>query len=266
MGFLADIVEATRAAISRPDYLEGLPSTAPRRAPSLRAAVSAAGERGALLAEYKRRSPGAREPELPARSIEEFVRLTSGAEVEGYSCLAGGPQFGGRPADVADLSARTSHPVLFKEFVVDPVQVEAAMRAGASAVLLIARLEVEGLLTSSLRELAGAAHARGLEVLLEWHDRAELRRTGGVPADVYGVNVRDLDTLELHRSVAERTIRAATGYRPILGMSGVEGPADARRFWDAGVDGILVGSALARTPDPRALLSSLRRPDRGVSS
>jgi indole-3-glycerol phosphate synthase len=265
MGFLVDIVEATRAAISSSEYLRGLPPSAPRRPPSLRAAVSAARKQGAILAEYKRRSPGAATPDLPPRSVEEFVRLTSTAAVDGYSCLAGGPQFGGRPADVAELASRTPRPVLFKEFVVDPVQVDAAARAGASAILLIARLEVEGLVDTSLRALADSAHARGLEVLLEWHHRAELTRTDDVPADVYGVNVRDLDTLQIHRSVAEETIRAAAAFHPLLGMSGVEGPADAQRFWAAGVDGILVGSALARSSDPGRLLSGLRRPGSEVS-
>jgi indole-3-glycerol phosphate synthase len=150
--------------------------------------------------------------------------------------------------------------VVFKDFVVDPRQLEAASRSGASAVLLIARLEEEGLLTTALSELAAEAHARGLEVLLELHDKSELRRTADVAADVYGVNVRDLDTLRMAPTTADATIRAAAKLRPLLGLSGVASPADARRFWNAGVDGILVGSAVARSADPAALLQSLYRP------
>jgi indole-3-glycerol phosphate synthase len=259
MDFLRKMVEATGAVVGRPDYLEGLPTANARRAPSLRAAVLRGSTRGALLAEYKRRSPGAGRPELPARRIAGFMRDTTSAEVEAYSCLASRPEFDGSPVDVAEVAAATDRPTLFKDFVIDPVQIEAAARAGASAVLLIARLETEGLLRHPLRALAETAHARGLEVLLEWHRRAELRQTEGVPADVYGVNVRDLDSLEFHRPEAEETIRAAQDHRPLIGMSGVEGPEEARRFWDAGVDGILVGSALARAPDPRAFLTGLRR-------
>jgi indole-3-glycerol phosphate synthase len=262
MGFLRTIVAAVRADIERPDYLAEL---GPRRLPpgrSLRDAVLREGQSGALLAEYKRRSPGATHPELPHRGIPEFVDRTSDAGIAAYSCLATGPEFGGSPVNVAELAARTDRPVLFKDFVVDPVQLDAAARSGASAVLLIARLEVEGLLSTPLRLLAKGAHDRGLEVLLEWHGRAELRQTEDVPADVYGVNVRDLDSLEIRRTVAEETIRAADAYRPLLGMSGVEGPADARRFWTAGVDGILVGTALSRADDPGAFLASLGRPVR----
>jgi indole-3-glycerol phosphate synthase len=255
------MVAATREALRDPEYLTGLPAMPFRTPPALRPAL--ADPAGAIVAEYKRRSPGAARPDLPDRSLEEFCTRTASAPIAGYSCLASRPEFGGSPGDVAELATRTARPILFKDFIVDPLQLEAASRSGASAVLLIARLEVEGLLDLSLRDLAERAHARKLEVVLEWHQRSELRHTDGVPADVYGVNVRDLDTLEIHRNVAEETIRAATDYRPLLGMSGVEGPSEARRFWTAGVDGILVGSALARAGDPAAFLAGLQRPRAG---
>ncbi|MCI4342633.1 MAG: hypothetical protein L3J92_00750 [Thermoplasmata archaeon] len=259
MGFLAKMVAATRATVARPEYLDGLPTAPLHVRPSLRDAVNRAGPRGAILAEFKRRSPGAAAPDLGQRTMESFISQTAAGGVDGYSCLASGPEFGGAPSDVAALVAQTDRPVLFKDFIVEPVQIEAAARVGASAVLLIARLEVAGLLTTPLRALATTAHDRGLEVLLEWHGRAELRPSEDVPADMYGVNVRDLDTLEIRREVGEETLRAAHAFHPLIGMSGVEGPEGARRFWDAGADGILVGTALARTDDPRTFLESLRR-------
>jgi indole-3-glycerol phosphate synthase len=263
MGFLERMVAATRRSISQSDYLAGLPERRMDRRPSFRAALVAASARGAIVAEYKRRSPGALTPDLGARPIDEFVLATPAAAVDAYSCLAARPEFGGAPSDVAAMVRQTPRPVLFKDFVLEPVQLDAAARAGASAVLLIARLETEGWLKVPLRRLAAEAHDRGLEVLLEWHDRAELRQTEDVPADVYGVNVRDLDTLEIHRSTGEETIRAARACRPLLGMSGVGGPDEARRFWEAGVDGILVGTAVSRASDPQGFLETLRRPVEG---
>jgi indole-3-glycerol phosphate synthase len=262
MGFLEEIVRETRLALHDPAYGSGVPERSYGAPPSLRAAVERDSGRGALIVEYKRVSPGQSEPRLPVRSVAEFVRAVEPVEVSGYSCLAARPRFEGAPADVAELCRATARPVLFKEFVVDPVQLDLAVRAGASAVLLIARLETQRLLAVSLRRLAEEAHDRGLEVLLEWHARSELSGTDGVPADMYGVNVRDLDTLSLDRATAEATLEAAaaTGYRPLLGLSGVESPADARRFWSRGADGLLVGSAVARSPDPRSFLASLRRP------
>ncbi|MGI0156656.1 MAG: hypothetical protein ACREDE_11070, partial [Thermoplasmata archaeon] len=257
MGYLREIVLEIQAATTRPAYLppDRPPSARGPRA-SLRDSIERSGPSGALVVEFKRVSPGSESPQLPPRSPVEFVRATASAPVAGYSCIATGPRFFGSPNDVAELAASTDRPVLFKDFVVSERQLDAAVWAGARAVLLIARLEPAGLLATPLDELSRAARARGLEVLLEFHDRSELRLAGNVAADMYGVNVRDLDTLRMEPGVAEATIRAAGQLRPLLGLSGVSTPADAQRFWELGVDGILVGSAVARAVDPGAFLRS----------
>lgn len=260
MGFLSQMVEETRKVISQPAYLAGLPvSSRPPARRGLRQAILEAGGPGALLVEFKRVSPGSTAPALPAFSADEFVRRAEPGGVSGYSCLASTPRFEGSLTDVREVANATSRPVLFKDFVLDPVQLDAAARVGASAVLLIARLETEGYLATPLTELARGAHARGLEVLLEYHERSELSRTADVAADMHGVNVRDLDTLRMDPEIAISTLGAARERRPLLGLSGVASPGDARRFWDAGVDGILVGSAVARASDPGAFLRSLHR-------
>lgn len=265
MGFLRDVAAATRSTVRAEGYLEGLPVARPARPTSLRASVEERRSRGAVLVEYKRVSPGQREPALPGRTIEEFVRRTEGTDVAAYSCLATRPSFRGSPTDVLELVRHASRPVLFKDFVVDLRQLEAAERAGASAVLLIARLATAGELDRSLAELASEAHRRGLEVLLELHSEAELSEVEGVPADMYGVNVRDLDTLTIDRGTAAAALRAArdAGLRPLLGLSGIESASDAAWFWSAGTDGILVGTAVARSDDPAAFVRSLERPREG---
>ncbi len=255
---LADIVRETRDALQDPAYSAGIPT--PSKAPraSLSSAVTRARERGALIIEHKRVSPGSASPRLPVRPMDEFVRLAVAGGVDGFSCLAARPRFEGSPRDVAELCGLTGRPVLFKEFVVDPTQVAVASRTGASAILLLARL-ARPAYGVPIRELAQEAHRAGLEVLLEFHDRTELSLVEGVAADMYGVNARDLASLRFDRSAAADTIRAAADLRPMLGMSGVDGPEEARRFWELGVDGLLVGTAFARAADPVAFLRSLRR-------
>lgn len=262
MGFLEQVVRETRRSIEDPAYGTSLARPPERPRPSFRRAIEDDRARGALVVEYKRISPGHRDPVLPPRSMERFVESTASAEPTGYSCLATAPEFEGSPADVAELVARTDRPVLFKDFVVDRRQVEVAARAGASAILLIARLETEGRVVEPLSSLADVAHRLGLEVLLEFHARAELSRVAGVAADVYGVNARNLDTLVIDREAASETLREASarGLRPLLGLSGVAHQSDAVRFWEDGVDGLLVGSAVARAADPAEFLVGLRRP------
>lgn len=259
--FLEATVADIRADLRSGAYESGVPARRARAPSSLRASIERERSRGALLVEYKRGSPGASTPLPTPRTVEQFVAATDADGVAGYSCLATRRGFDGAPARVAELTGHTARPVLFKEFVVEPAQLDVAARTGASAVLLIARLEPAGLLGAPLAELARTAHRLGLEVLLELHDSAELSRLDGVAADVYGVNTRDLASLRLDRPTAYATIeRCRKEHRaPLLGLSGVEGPGDAQAFWSRGCDGLLVGSAVARSRDPPAFLASLRR-------
>jgi indole-3-glycerol phosphate synthase len=259
--FLDDLVRDVRRSVEDPGYDAGVPSHRPRTPPSLRRSIERERASGALLVEYKRVSPGQANPVLPPRSIVEFLEATHQAPVTAYSCLATSPRWDGCPRDVADLARGTDLPVLFKDVVVDRRQVEVAARTGASAVLLIARLADQAGVGEPLSSLAEAAHHRGLEVVLEFHHRSELSHGAGVEADVFGVNSRDLESLRLERATAEATLREAhaLGLRPLLGLSGVESANDARRFWESGADGILIGSAVARTPLPAEFLSGLRR-------
>lgn len=257
-GFLDPILAAVRADVARPDYAKGLPERPAHRPPSLRTAVEGAPGSWALVVERKRRSPGSSAPDLPERTLEEFVRLVEHSRVDALSCLATRPSFRGSPEDVAAVVDRTRLPVLFKDFIVDPRQIDAARRSGASAVLLIARLESERRIERALSDLADRAHAAGLEVLLELHSVEELKVAATLSADLYGVNVRDLDTLSFRPEVAQATFFALARSGPILGLSGVEGREEARRFRRWGAGGILVGSAIARSREPEALLAELR--------
>ncbi|MGI0054306.1 MAG: indole-3-glycerol phosphate synthase TrpC [Thermoplasmata archaeon] len=257
MSFLEEILPEIRRAVADPEYFAGLADAPPRAPPSLRDAVVAA--RGwAVLIEWKRRSPGASPPELKHRPVAEFVRLVEQGGASALSCLATGPRFLGSPRDVADLAETSRLPVLFKDLVVDPKQVEAARRSGASAILLVARLETERSPTVPLRALAERARAAGLEVVLELHGPEDLKVAERVPADVYGINLRDLESLTFRPEVAHATAEAARRLRPLLGLSGVGGAEDARRWASWGVDGILVGTGFARATDPSTFLHEIR--------
>ena len=92
-------------------------------------------------------------------------------------------------------------PLLRKDFIVDPYQLHEARVAGADAVLLI----VAALVPASSRPLHEQARALGLDVLVEVHDRAELRPGAGAGAELIGINNRDLRDFSVD---VERTERA----------------------------------------------------------
>lgn len=210
-----------------------------------------------LITEVKLRSPsaGALSTALPpaARAV---AYATSGAVM--ISVLCDGPFFDGswdhledarRALDAAGHDAL----VLAKEFVLDVRQIEEADARGADAVLLIARILGE----EALDGLARAALDRGLEPLVEVVDEPELERALAAGARVVGVNARDLDTLGMAPARAARVLRAIPHDRVAVHLSGLKGPGDVRAVAASRADAALVGEALMREDDPRALLAAM---------
>lgn len=234
---------------------------APRaRGPSLVAALARPG----LVAELKPGSPtqGAlRALDDPERLAKEL--LAAGAA--GISALTVPEKFGGSPALLA-AAARAGGPVLMKDFVVTSRQLELADRAGASAVLLILPLlQAEHSEWASPEEAIAAAHARGLEVLLEVYDDEEYLLASLLEADMVGINNRDLrdEALPVDPDRAIGILgRMGSLDVPVLSLSGAQSAHDIRAAVAAGARGVLVGTALMRADDPaakvRELLEALR--------
>ena len=145
-------------------------------------------------------------------------------------------------------------PVLRKDFLVHPSQLIESRAAGADAVLLIAAavspLELDALLATA-RDL-------GLGVLLEAHSEADLGRgardrRGGDrgerprPGDARG---RCRPAPAGSSLVSRRTASAVL-------ESGIATREDVVAAVEAGASAILVGEALMRADDPRALLRGL---------
>ena len=78
--------------------------------------------------------------------------------------------FGGSVDDLRAVRAAVAVPVLAKDFVVDPRQLDLLRAAGADLVLLLAVLHPP----ARLAELAAQARDLGLEPLVEAHDAREL--------------------------------------------------------------------------------------------
>ena len=216
-----------------------------------RAALATA-DRVALIAECKRRSPGAGDiaPGL------DPVALTSGYERAGaaaLSVLTDEIYFGGSLADLIAVRRATSIPVLRKDFIVSPVQLVEARGAGADAVLLIVRILSDALLA----ELHAQAVALGMDVLVEVHDGAELERAVALGADLIGVNNRDLSNFTTDVATTERLAAAVPEHTVLVAESGIRSVADVERLGAVGVDAILVGETLLRAPDPEAEAAAL---------
>src|SRR6266571_1805395 len=144
--------------------------------------------------------------------------------------------------------------VLRKDFVIDELQISEARAAGASAVLLIARV----LTPAQLDGLARAVRRRGMTPLIEVHALRELDAAlAAGPGVVVGVNARDLDTFVVDLRAAEETVRRIPPEVTVVAESGIETHEDVERLARAGADFVLVGTSVARQTDPEKAVRAL---------
>jgi indole-3-glycerol phosphate synthase len=252
---LDDILAETRRAVAdakerRP--LHELESRAAAAPPPRGFASALRGEGIACIAEIKRRSPSAgwiRQGAIAAEVAREYQRGGAAA----LSVLTDTPFFGGALADLEAARAAVHLPLLRKDFIVDPYQVVEARAAGADAILLI----VSALEDGPLRDLLGEAQRWQLDVLVETHDAEEIERAVALGAQVVGINHRDLRTFKMDMTLAERLRPRIPSDRVVVAESGIRTAEDVRRMRSAGVDAILVGENLMRSPDPGAALGAL---------
>jgi indole-3-glycerol phosphate synthase len=206
----------------------------------------------AVIAEFKRRSPSAGTlRESP--DIGELVGAYARGGASALSVLTEGPHFGGTLADLRAARAACELPILRKDFIIDPYQLQEARAAGADAVLLI----VAALDQPTLASLHDAARELGLDVLVEVHDRAELRRALQVGADLIGINNRDLRDFSVD---VERTYELLDEIPPgvaVVSESGIATAEQLQRLESRGVQAVLVGETLMRASDPEAALRAL---------
>jgi indole-3-glycerol phosphate synthase len=205
-----------------------------------------------IIAEHKRSSPSAgviRED----LALEDVVAAYERGGAAALSVLTEEASFGGSLADLGRARGASQLPILRKDFVVDPYQVTEAVAGGADAILLI----VAALDASQLAELHAQAAELGLDVLVEVHDATELEVAAAIRAPIIGVNNRDLTTLQVD---TERTFRLLAGMPPdtaVVSESGWRTRDQLERLHGAGVDAVLIGEALMRSPDVGAACRQL---------
>jgi len=204
-----------------------------------------------LIAEIKRRSPskGDLKPELDPASLAVAYAEGGAAAI---SVLTEPTWFGGQLADLQSARSaldevRAALPLLRKDFIVDPYQVLEARAYGADAVLLI----VAALSPERLALLSAEAARWSLAALVEVHDEAELERALEVGARIVGINSRNLNDMAVDLRVVERLRPRVPQATLVVAESGIHSPEDVRRLHDLGVDAMLVGEELVRSPDPR---------------
>ncbi len=244
--FVRDVADAELAAFA------GLHPT-----PGFRQSLINVG-RLSVIAEVKRASPSVGQIRDNVDAVAQ-ARTYALAGADCLSVLTETKYFKGVLADLADVtrdqggSARPL-PCIRKDFMVHPYQVLEAAQAGARCILIIVR----GLTDSEIVPIHRAAKLAGLDTLFEVHDEAELERALRHSPDMVGVNNRNLSTMSIDLSFAERVMPQMPASVLKVAESGLKTAADAARMRQAGAQALLVGESLMRTPDVNALMRALQ--------
>lgn len=259
MNILDDIIATKRKEIAAGNErvsLETLASeatayAAARTVRPFRRLFEAAG-RGAVIAEIKPRSPSA--GVLIEGSPLAVADLYARSEADAVSVLTDTDYFGGSLELLTAARSRLHQPVLRKDFIIDERQMYESVLAGADAYLLIAALLSE----EELRRLILLGESLSMDALVETHDEAELERALGAGAKLVGINNRNLKTLEIDRSLAERLSKQVPPGIPVVSESGASTREDVQRLRDRGIRGVLVGTSILKAQDPVAKIAELK--------
>lgn len=240
---LAEIVARKRVDVAARLGAAGLAELRARAEPARHSLTAALGRPGArFLLEVKRASPSA--GPFAARDPAEVAFAYTGP-ADAVSVLTDAPYFGGSLADLAAVRRVFAGPILAKDFIVDPRQVAEARLHGADAVLAMLSVLGDAEAADVIREAA----LLGMDVLVEAHDEAEVRRAVALGARLIGINNRDLRTLEVDLAVTERLAPLVPPDRLVVAESGISSRADVLRLAPH-ADAFLIGSALMRADNP----------------
>jgi len=258
MNVLAQILERKGAELAAAKARAPAAALAERAAAVARPVRSFAralrdGEPPRIVAEIKRRSPSRGEIRADFDPVA-IAKAYAEAGAAAISVLTDEPGFGGSLEVLRQVRAAVDLPLLRKDFVIDPYQLDEARLAGADAALLI----VAALSPGQLEALRAHAESLGLDVLVEVHDANELEVALGMGARVIGINNRDLTTFEVDLATTEALAPRVSADAVVVAESGIFTPADVARLEAAGAHAHLVGESLMREPDPGRALAALR--------
>lgn len=204
-----------------------------------------------VVAEFKRLSPasGFRADVDLSTQLRAYERGGASAVSVATEISA----FGGSIDDLQVARASTSLPVLGRDCIVDPYQLYEGAASGADAVILVAAILEPGELEALLRE----AGALGVDCLVEVRNRDEIEIALGLDACNLLLSGHDHDSGRIDTDLVTRLAHHVPTGATVVAEGGLSCGAEMEELDRIGVDAVLVGEALMRSPDPESAVREL---------
>ncbi|KPJ87802.1 MAG: hypothetical protein AMS17_07485 [Spirochaetes bacterium DG_61] len=239
MGILEEIIETRRSKIRQKGHSMHVAVPHSRPFP-----LVPFGREPFVICEFKRRSPSRGVIHIQADAVKqvgEYVRQG----VKSASVLTEEDYFAGSLTDLIAVKRAFPHlSLLRKDFILDKTDLMLSFRAGADAVLLIAKI----LDREALKALYRKSMELGMEVLFEVHDEDDLEKARYTVPAITGINSRNLESFRVNPDAPARISAGVDWKTRLVYESGIRTREDAQRVLAAGFEGILVGEAVMRTP------------------
>ncbi|MGQ9722155.1 MAG: indole-3-glycerol-phosphate synthase [Candidatus Jordarchaeum sp.] len=190
--------------------------------------------------------------------LKKIVRSMEKGGAAGISILTEPKHFSGHIKFVAEARIQVDVPILMKDIILSPVQIEAASRSGANAILLIQALFDRGYCELDVQSMIEQAHSKNLEALLEVHTENEFLTAVKTSADLIGINNRDLKTLQVNLEVTKRILtKHSPEGKVIVSESGINTPQDILYLNECGAQAFLIGTAIMKAGNIREKVKQL---------
>jgi indole-3-glycerol phosphate synthase len=206
-------------------------------------------KRNPVITEIKAASPSLGIIRKSVNASEVALAMAKGGAT-GISVLTEPKHFQGSLQTLMEVRRTVKLPLLMKDIILNPIQVDTAEQIGANAILLIQALFDRGYGKTSVENMISLAHKRGLEVLLEVHTESEFQYAITTGADMIGINNRDLGTLQTDLNVTKKILeKNALKGLTVVSESGIKTPSDVRFLSECGASAFLIGSSIMLSKD-----------------
>lgn len=200
-----------------------------------------------IIGEFKKASPSLGTITSKIDLMERIAEYN--ASVDAISCLTEEDHFHGNVAYLKEIRAKSSLPILRKDFMICEYQFYEAKVIGANAILLIT-----GILDDvQMKDFYQLTTELGLDALFEAHTEEQMDRALNCGAKIVGVNNRDLRDFIIKLDTTKRLSKMVPDDRILVAESGIVSDEDVKYLKECRVDAFLIGRAFMEAANPQKL-------------